>query len=250
MFAYDESVDAPARTPLWSQILSVLQERIMDETYAVGSYLPTEMEFVEEFGASRPVVNRALNALREQGWVTSWQGKGRLVRRRGGYATRKPGWGLALVSGENSGGRVGEVGVQTLDAPPWVADAFGWSELHEVVARRRLLVDAQIGPLGVVTVYVPASVAAGTDLVKPKPVRGGVLAHLSQRRRISFDYLTQRVSARPVTAAEAVELDVAARSSVLRVLVSVADDGDVVQVVADAVIVGSRVEIQDSFPLR
>jgi GntR family transcriptional regulator len=237
--------------PLWSQVLTALQDRIMDGTYPVGTYLPSEWQLVDEFGVSRPVIGRALNILRDEGWVTSSQGKGRLVRRRGGYATRKPGWGLSLVTGESSGGRVDEVVVETaLFAPARVVEAFGWLSNQPVVARRRLLVAPHTGPIGVVTVYVAATVAAGTDLLKEHPVRGGVLGHLTQRRRIVFDSLVQTVSSRAATTQEADELQVAARSCVTTLLVSVLDDDDVAQVVADAVIVASRAEIRDAFPLR
>jgi GntR family transcriptional regulator len=237
--------------PLWSRILATLQERIMDGTYPVGTYLPSEWQLVDEFGASRPVIGRALNLLRDEGWVSSAQGMGRLVRRRGGYATRRPGWGLSLVTGESSGGRVDEVSVEALlVAPGRVADAFGWDANQPVIARRRLLVQAHTGPVGVVTVYVAAVLAAGTDLLRDRPVRGGVLGYLTQRRRITFDSLVQRVSSRAVTGQEADELQVPARSCATTLLVSVLDEHDVVQVVADAVVVASRAEVRDAFPLR
>jgi GntR family transcriptional regulator len=155
-----------------------------------------------------------------------------------------------MVTSETSSGQTSEVSVENVFAPNRAVAGFGWDSTAPVVARRRLLVDAHIGPLGVVTVYVPAEVAMGTDLMRPTPVRGGVLSHLTQRRRIRFDSLTQQISSRAVTAQEATELQVAARSCATTLLVSVADDDDVVQVVADAVLVASRVEIRDAFPLR
>jgi GntR family transcriptional regulator len=239
-----------SKQPLWSKILTILQDRIMDGTYPVGTYLPSEWQLVDEFGVSRPIIGRALNLLRDEGWVTSSQGKGRLILRRGGYATRKPGWGLWLVTGETSPGTVGEVSVENVFAPNRAVAGFGWDTTQPVVARRRMLVDAHIGPLGVVTVYVPAEVAMGTDLMRDRPVRGGVLSHLTQRRRIRFDSLAQQISSRPVTAQEADELQVPARACATTILVSVADDDDVVQVVADALLVASRIEIRDAFPLR
>lgn len=36
--------------PLWSQLYDILEERILNGFYSVGSNLPTEMNLMDEFG--------------------------------------------------------------------------------------------------------------------------------------------------------------------------------------------------------
>lgn len=62
--------------PKYARIVNELQRRIRDGRYAPGALMPSESEMVEEFGASRATVVRALNLLQERGWITREHGVG------------------------------------------------------------------------------------------------------------------------------------------------------------------------------
>lgn len=65
--------------PRYAQLRDVLQRRISEGRYAVGSLLPTESELCEEFGLSRHTVREAVRQLTEAGLVRRRQGSGTQV---------------------------------------------------------------------------------------------------------------------------------------------------------------------------
>ncbi|PRY24240.1 GntR family transcriptional regulator [Aliiruegeria haliotis] len=67
---------------LSDQIYERILSAISDDTYPVGSKLPTEHALCEEFGVSRPVLRQALRQLREDDVIQSRQGSGSFVKRR------------------------------------------------------------------------------------------------------------------------------------------------------------------------
>lgn len=81
--------DMPARpapdTPIASVADTAYQaifQRIMSGEYPENSKLPTEAEFAEELGISRPTVRAAIARLRESGLVASRRGSGSFVLKR------------------------------------------------------------------------------------------------------------------------------------------------------------------------
>ena len=60
----------------YSQIYSILKERIENNTYPMQSLLPSENEFTQEFDCSRNTIRRAISMLIDDGYVQSMQGKG------------------------------------------------------------------------------------------------------------------------------------------------------------------------------
>jgi GntR family transcriptional regulator, arabinose operon transcriptional repressor len=68
--------------PKYKFIYTVLLESLKSGKYEVGSKLPSENELVEQFGASRPTVGRALAQLETEGLVERRAGSGTFVRIR------------------------------------------------------------------------------------------------------------------------------------------------------------------------
>src|SRR5258708_7488151 len=97
--------------PKYARGLSELQKRISEGTYAPGGLLPREEQLVKEFGVSRTTVIRAVQILKQEGWIDSQQGTGRFVRGRPASAGQRirPGR-QALEADEGSGSRLVEVG--------------------------------------------------------------------------------------------------------------------------------------------
>jgi len=65
--------------PRYARIQKVLEDRVIDGTYPVGSLIPTEIELAAEFNTSRFTIREALRYLREHGYVERRQGVGTRV---------------------------------------------------------------------------------------------------------------------------------------------------------------------------
>jgi GntR family transcriptional regulator len=61
---------------LYLQVKESLADKIKDDEFAIGSYLPTERELCEEFDVSRITVRRALEELEDEGFVVKERSKG------------------------------------------------------------------------------------------------------------------------------------------------------------------------------
>ena len=62
------------------QIAEALRRGIRDGVYAPGERLPSVAELKTRFGVATGTVQSALRTLREEGLITSWQGRGSYVR--------------------------------------------------------------------------------------------------------------------------------------------------------------------------
>jgi len=235
--------------PKYITIINAIQQRIQDGTYAIGSTLPSESQLVQEFGVSRPTVVRAMEILRQQGWVDAQHGKGRTVRERPVTESRAlPAHTTALLNATEVGDvtilQAGEVA-----APPRAAAALRLPKGAPVIARRRLMRVAGVGPVELSTVYVPTALAADSDVAAPELLTGGVLSHLADRAGITLDHVVERVSARIATAEEAKLLELPKRDALLTLLLTVCDSAAVPLLAVDILIPASRHELEDVFPL-
>jgi DNA-binding LacI/PurR family transcriptional regulator len=66
--------------PKYKQIYTRLRSALANRDFAPGDKLPSENELVEQFGASRPTVSRALAQLESEGLVERKAGSGTFVR--------------------------------------------------------------------------------------------------------------------------------------------------------------------------
>lgn len=134
-------------------------------------------------------------------------------------------------------------------APNRAAAALDLESDTPVILRRRLI-SADVGPVELSAVYVPVELSAGTDIGRKAPLADGVLRHLAERKKLTFDHATERISARLPTAEEAELLQITEQDAVLTLLVTVFDRSATPQFAVDAVIPANRHEIEGSFPLR
>ena len=75
--------------PLHVRVREILESRLIDGVYPLGSLLPTELELAREFDASRFTIREAMRHLQAQGYVERRQGVGTRVtsaRARARYA--------------------------------------------------------------------------------------------------------------------------------------------------------------------
>jgi GntR family transcriptional regulator of arabinose operon len=76
----DHELEARDGAPKYKQIYSRLRSALANREFAPGEKLPSENELVEQFGASRPTVSRALAQLETEGFVERKAGSGTFVR--------------------------------------------------------------------------------------------------------------------------------------------------------------------------
>ncbi len=72
-------IDDKLPTPLYHQIYLVLRNKIIDQEFADGDFLPSEDQTARAFGVSRITSKRALNELAEDGLVVRERGRGTRV---------------------------------------------------------------------------------------------------------------------------------------------------------------------------
>jgi GntR family transcriptional regulator len=66
--------------PLYQQLASLLRGQIRTQALEPGERIPTEAELAQQYDISRNTVRLALDVLRNEGMITSQQGRGAFVR--------------------------------------------------------------------------------------------------------------------------------------------------------------------------
>jgi len=70
---------ANSSEPLYRQLYHQLREAIEDGAYEVGHKLPSERKLAAKHGISRLTARKAIGLLRQEGYVTAYQGRGSFV---------------------------------------------------------------------------------------------------------------------------------------------------------------------------
>ncbi|GAA0670904.1 GntR family transcriptional regulator [Streptomyces thermocarboxydovorans] len=235
--------------PKYVRLAQTLQRRIEDGTYAPGTRVPSENQLVQAFGMSRPTVVRALELLKRDGWLESRQGYGTIVRARPEVVERKDRRGREALERDEaqSAGRLIDVG--RVPVPARVASALGLPKGAEVLMRR-FLVEEDGEAVELVSSYFPAGLVEGTELGAAKPLSGSTREHLEARKKLRFDHVTERVSARLPEAREAELLDLPDGVPVLSVLVVACDASGRALQVSDVLLPADRQELEDTYRLN
>lgn len=235
--------------PKYVRLAQTIQQRIEDGTYPPGSRVPSENQLVQAFGMSRPTVVRALELLKRDGWLESRQGFGTTVRGRPSVVEQRDRRGREALERDESqvSGRL--VHVDRVSVPARIASVLGVPKRTAVVVRRVLLeLDGE--PVELASSYFPVDLVEGTELESAKPLRGGMRDHLEARKRVRFDHVTERVSARLPEPADAQLLGIPEGQPVLSVLVIAHDaSGRALQVV-DVLLPADRQELEDTYRLN
>lgn len=234
--------------PKYARVLSELQKRISEGAYEPGSLLPSEDQLTKEFGVSRTTVIRAVQILKQEGWVDSQQGTGRFVRGRPASVGQKVRPGRqAIETDEGANGRLVEVG--HVIAPDVVAATLNLKK-NEAVLLRRLLVERDGEPSELVTSYFPLGIAQGTDLSSGRPVAGGVRQHVEARHKLRYDHMTEQIAARLPSLEEAKALEITSKlTPVLALTVTAYDTAGRPIQVSQLVLPGDRHELEDTYSL-
>jgi DNA-binding GntR family transcriptional regulator len=235
--------------PKYAQVIDELRRRIESGEYPPGSLLPREHQLTEEFGIARPTVVRALRVLRGDGWIETQQGKGSFVRGRpalAGLESERHGATELDRDEVREAGELIEVGMSV--PPPRIAALLAASPREEMLCRRRLV--RQDGEASeIITWWVPAALAEGTDLASPDPLHGGIRAHLARRKSTRIDHVLEQITARHPTSQETKLLGVTRSAPILALYVTARDASGRPLLVLDIAMPGDRHELEDAYQI-
>ncbi|MEV6384763.1 GntR family transcriptional regulator [Streptomyces sp. NPDC051773] len=235
--------------PKYVRLAQTIQQRIEDGTYPPGTRVPSENQLVQAFGMSRPTVVRALDLLKRDGWLESRQGYGTIVRGRPAVVeddkSRRGSEALARDESQTPG-RLVEVA--HVPVPARVASVLGLPKRAKVLMRR-FLVEEDGEPVELVSSYFPAGLVEGTELESAAALSGGTRAHLETRKKVRFDHVKERVSARLPEPGEAELLELSDGVPVLSVLVVACDASGQALQVSELLLPADRQELEDTYRL-
>ena len=235
--------------PKYVRLAQTIQRRIEDGTYPPGERVPSENQLVQAFGMSRPTVVRALELLKRDGWLESRQGYGTIVRGRPEVVEQKDQRGREALERDESQAPGRLVQVKRVPVPARVASALGLPKRAEVLMRR-FLVEEDGEAVELVSSYFPAGMVEGTDLERPESLSGSVREHLEARKKVRFDHVAERVSARLPESDEAELLGLPDGVPVLSVLVVACGASGQALQVSDVVLPADRQELEDVYRLN
>ena len=236
--------------PKYAQVVAEIKRRIEQGTYPPGTLLPSEHQLVTDFGVSRPTIVRSLSVLRQEGWITTEQGRGSFARGRPALADAertRPAHGALELPETALSGELVQAGIKV--APPQIAALLGLDGGAKAFLRQRVLSE-EGEPVELVSAWLPLSLAAGTDLASPELLGVSVRQHLQAKKRVRFDHAVERISARRPNGEEATLLRVAPDTPLLNVMVTVYDAAAQPLQVADILLPGDRHEIHDAYPFN
>jgi GntR family transcriptional regulator len=187
--------------PRHEQIAADLREQIMSGDLLPGTQLPSTPRLVERYKAANPTIQKALGALKDEGFVVSQQGKGVYVRNRQPFVVEVS----PFFASSPDGYSYDILEVTEARPPREAAEVFGLDEDGTAILRRRLM-RHRGAPVELDWSYYPAEIATGSPLAGHRNIKGGaprVLAELGYPQR----YFTDRLSTRMPTTEEVELLD-------------------------------------------
>lgn len=244
------------------EIAAQIRRDIVGGTYKTGSVLPAEPELAERHGASRSLVNRAMQVLAAEGLVRPRQGRGTMVTwlkpmlhsparydrtaredkgARGAFDAEVRARGLEPKH---------EITTEHAEPPAEVAEALGVpaGEVNCLVRRRRLL--ASDIPVRLNASWFPLDIAGGTVLEEDGPVIvGGVKSALAELGYAQVSASESIIPSRLPTDTEARALEISPERTVVEIVhVGKTAEGRAVEVTV-SVAPANYLTAQYDFPL-
>ncbi|MFF5204903.1 GntR family transcriptional regulator [Streptosporangium sp. NPDC000396] len=191
----------PDPRPRHQQIAAELRAQIMSGALKTGEQLPSTPRLVARFNAANATIQRALQALKDEGFVRSHAGKGVYVRAKQPFVVEA----TAYRSPAPRGYTYELLQVSELEPPADVAAALALDDGELVVMRHGLLLHDG-DPVELSWSYYPLSIAAGSPLAGRGKIRGGAPQALTD---LGFPqrHFQDRLSVRQPTTEEVEGLD-------------------------------------------
>ncbi|GAA0473679.1 transcriptional regulator [Paractinoplanes deccanensis] len=234
----------------YATIANALRSRIDNGVYAPGSMLPSEAQLVREFHASRSTVVRALEYLRQLGYIEGVQGKGRTVLGPPPQRSCTPPARVldALHAREVRHGLL--IGAGQAPASPGVAAALAIPVGEPVIARQRVMTSEDSDWPALSTAYIPVVAADGTGFGAKELMHEGALDHLERRRRLVAGDVVERLTPRLASAQERMLLTLDRHAIVLHSLLTVRSSSRQPLLLIDVVMHVPSPGIEDTFSLH
>ncbi len=227
------------------EIADELRRAITQGRYPTGSVLPPEPQLAAEFGgASRSLVNRAMQNLAAEGLVRARQGRGTVVTWMPPMLHSPARYSTAAREADGARGAFDhevralglepqhEITTEHAVPPSDVAELLGVAagEASCLVRRRRLLASGI--PMRLNASWFPLDIAAGTVLEEPGPVIvGGVKTALADLGHKQVSGRELIIPSRLPTEAEATALEISPERTVVDIThIGTTADGRVVEV--------------------
>jgi len=229
--------------PLYHQLAALLRAQIANGELRPGDRAPTEAELAARYDTSRNTVRLALDALRNEGLIVSYQGKGSFVRaeppmkyfasltgsrRRRLEADRRRDTFAQQI--EAQGKRPKQIStVITIPADAEIAAHLKLTPNQQVAVRRRVMF-ADGEPLQIGTSYYPLDIVGDSKIMNPEDVPEGTDQVLEDLGFIA-DYYDDEITWRMPTADETTELRILPGTPVGRLLrTSITESGRAIEV--------------------
>lgn len=204
------------RQPLYTQIKTLLSQRIGEGAWQPNEMLPSEWELAEELGVSQGTVRKALTEMVTEGMLYRQQGKGTFVADvMGDWAG--PGMvpaGLFRSRLELPAAEL--LGCSRVNAPDELAEALGLKR-GAVLVRVRQLWRLQAEALAVDDAYLPAERIEGLDAKLVRQSGGSVYNALHRHYAVRPVLVQEQLRAVPLPREEGVLLGVAEGVPVLSI---------------------------------
>ena len=186
-----------SRIPLYYQLENVLREKITSGAFGAGDRLPTEIEFIEQFGVSRITVRQALSALSDEGLIERKQGRGTYIAAR---KTKKGKFAGTI----HLTGSLDELIEMGMDTPVKVLEMnLVEADLHEAellevkvdtpIYRLKRLRMNDGKPYSLIINYLPEEI--GSQLTMAELSSGALLHTMETKLKLNLDNAIQQIHA-------------------------------------------------------
>ena len=220
-------VDPRSSRPVYKQIAARLRSAISDGVYKPGDLLPSEHELVAEYGVARGTARQAIMLLRNEGLIDAVHGLGCFVREPEPIQRLRPGgpsadWEIIGELGEDERGPIAEAltmsfattQLERARPPAEVAKLLGLEGDAEVLVRG-WEASHQGSVRTIASAYTRRNVATEARLIE---IESGPAVYLMlSASGYQIVRITEEVSARMPTTAEAQRLDLGPGVPVLSV---------------------------------
>ncbi|MEU4162947.1 GntR family transcriptional regulator [Actinoplanes sp. NPDC026670] len=238
--------------PKYMQIANHVRDQILRGDLGPGDEVPSERQIAVEWAVARPTAARALDALRQQGFVESRQGSGTYVRDR----MRPNRLARERYSRARDTGKIYPANERAVIlsadydiAPAHVAEALGLTTGDQVVRRQRLIY-ADDAPVELSTAWYAGRMGGqAPNLLIRERIRAGTLAYVEQASGRQARYARDEMSSRLATSVERDVLRLPQPSAVMLVRHVVYDGEDRPLEFTEAVYPPERWAFESTYPV-
>lgn len=215
--------------PKYLQIAGHIRDQIIRGDLAAGSEVPSERELAARWNVARPTASKALDVLRQQGFVESRVGSGTFVRDQSPAPRARERYERARQLGTmySDNESVQFLQARIVSGPKHVTDALGIPAGSDVIERQRVISNKSAGPIELSTSWFAGTLAdRAPRLLERERIRGGTGAYIESETGRRQSYARDQVCAREAVGEEPSALGIGEGSPVLVYWLTLFDGDD------------------------